>query len=299
MSHADWLTKVAHLNVYKAKHGLAPHKPLLLLVVIEMAERGALRDRRLQLTPEVAFRFTTLWPIVSYRRTQKPDIRMPFYHLSSQKFWQPFMGNGELSPDKKLTCYVTLDEEFLSLLQSSAFRNQARRILIAKWFLPAERNALYVLYRIPVPSHDEIARDAQFELPDDAKRVGREARFRLDVVPAYDYSCALTGYRVTTIHAGSIVDAAHIHAFKDSCNNDPRNGIALCKNAHWLFDNGLWSIDDDYRIIVAREQFMEESPDQITLKEYHGKKIRLPENVALWPAQRHLSWHRKHCLLTA
>src|SRR6266540_2520352 len=30
--------------------------------------------------------------------------------------------------------------------------------------------------------------------------------------------------------------------FADSRNNDPCNGIALCKNAHWLFDQGLWTI---------------------------------------------------------
>ena len=40
-----------------------------------------------------------------------------------------------------------------------------------------------------------------------AKTIGREARFRLNIVAAYNYTCALTGYRLTTITAGSIVDA--------------------------------------------------------------------------------------------
>ncbi len=35
------------------------------------------------------------------------------------------------------------------------------------------------------------------------------------------------------------VGAAHIHRVADSGNNDPRNGSALCKNAHWMFDVGL------------------------------------------------------------
>ena len=63
----------------------------------------------------------------------------------------------------------------------------------------------------------------------------------MDVV-AYKHTCALTGYRMTTLDMGgmeSIVDAAHIHAFSDSRNNDPRNGLALSKNAHWQFDRGL------------------------------------------------------------
>ena len=73
---------------------------------------------------------------------------------------------------------------------------------------------------------------------------------------------ALTGYRLTTVSAGSIVDGAHIHQFSDSRNNDPRNGLALCKNAHWLFDNGLWTLADDYSVIVAAGRFSEDSPDQ-------------------------------------
>jgi putative restriction endonuclease len=47
------------------------------------------------------------------------------------------------------------------------------------------------------------------------------------------------------------VDAAHIHQFADSRNNDPRNGLALSKNAHWLFDNGLRALTDDFKVIVA------------------------------------------------
>ena len=63
---------------------------------------------------------------------------------------------------------------------------------------------------------------------------GRDARFRIEVVVvAYKHTCALTGYRMTTLEMESIVDAAHIHEFSDSRNNDPRNGLALAKNAHW------------------------------------------------------------------
>jgi putative restriction endonuclease len=112
-------------------------------------------------------------------------------------------------------------------------------------------------------------------------------------VAAYNYTCALTGYRLTTITAGSIVDGAHIHQFADSRNNDPRNGLALCKNAHWLFDQGLWSITDDYRVVVATGKYAEDSPDQKSLMQYHGELIRLPKNNELWPNPVYLTWHRK------
>ena len=115
----------------------------------------------------------------------------------------------------------------------------------------------------------------------------------------YHHTCALTGYRVTTIGLGAIVDAAHIHQFSDSRNNDPKNGMALCKNAHWLFDVGLWSVGDDYRIIVANNAFSEDSPDQKPLTEYHGSRLRLPKDEGLWPDPKHLAWHRKHKFLGA
>lgn len=295
MSSADqWLHRLANLNVYQAKHGRAPHKALLLLVILEMADRGELPGDVLVLTPELSYAFDTFWTVVKHRRTQPPDARMPFHHLTTDRVWQALTADGRKSPHRSVTTHVRLQPGFAECLADGEFRDHARRILIATYFEPAERNALYHLVGLAVPPADEIARDANFELPDDARTVGREARFRLDIVPAYRYTCALTGYRVTTIARGTIVDAAHIHQFSDSRNNDVRNGLALCKNAHWLFDNGLWSVDDDYRILVAKSAFAEDSPDQKPLTDYHGQRLRLPMDETAWPDPKHLAWHRKH-----
>src|SRR5690606_37942606 len=100
----------------------------------------------------------------------------------------------------------------------------------------------------------------------------------------YDYTCALTGYRLTTIAGASIVDAAHIHQFADSRNNEISNGLALSKNAHWLFDQGLWTISDDFRVIVAVGVFTESAGDPgLLLQSRHGMPIRLPKDKSLWP----------------
>ena len=202
------------------------------------------------------------------------------------------MVNGELSKHRSTTAYVVPDPEFVEACRDSEFRRQARCILIATHFEPAERNALYHLVGIEIPQGDAITRDAFFETAHDAEKAGRSARFRLDIVSAYNYTCALTGYRVTTISAGAIVDAAHIHQFSDSRNNDPNNGLALCKNAHWQFDAGLWTIDDDYRVVVAKEAFTESSPNQKSLSEMQGQRLLLPHNEVIWPSKVHLAWHR-------
>ena len=99
----QWLAKIVKLRVYRAKGGPAPHKPLLLLVVLELAEQGLLPKEVLPLTPELAYRFCTYWNIVAQRRTQRPDVRFPFHHLQGDGFWTALDENGKPSPDDKLT----------------------------------------------------------------------------------------------------------------------------------------------------------------------------------------------------
>jgi len=127
--------------------------------------------------------------------------------------------------------------DFVAFAKDPACRDQARRILIARYFQPSERAALYDLVGLPIPSADQIARDAAYKSPDEVARQGREPiRIRdrtlgfcvvsgvlspYPKVAAYHYTCALTRYRLTAIAGGSIVDAAHIHQFSDSRNNDP------------------------------------------------------------------------------
>jgi len=91
---------------------------------------------------------------------------------------------------------------------------------------------------------------------------------------------------------GSIVDAAHIHRFADSRNNDPSNGLALCKNAHWLFDTGLWTLDDDYRVGVATTKFSESGAEGLRLKTAQSPKPKAQSLRACRPDPVHMAWHR-------
>jgi putative restriction endonuclease len=272
-----WLKVAAKLRVDR-KDNIAPHKPLLLLVVAELAEHGKL-EPILPLTGELVFRFLAFWTVVANRRLQKPNIRLPFYHMRSDGCWTPLNEHGEPTFERMRAA-------------DAPFRKRLRRILIVRYFTdPAERAALYDLVRLPVPSDDVVKADAK--LYTESRERGREARFRLTVVPAYHYTCALTGYRCVTTDAGSIVDAAHIHQFADSRNNHPQNGLALSKNAHWMFDAGLWSLDKDYRVIVAVDRFDEMGEDAFLLKRLAGRQIRLPTRRDYWPDRTHLAWHRE------
>ena len=132
----DWLAKIANLNIDKASGDPAPHKPLLLLVILELAEQGLLPNQVLPLTPELAFRFCTYWSIVASRRKQRPDVRYPFFHLKSNGCWSPLGGDGKAATDRREVRYANMPSDFVAFARDPACRDQARRILIAKYFPP-------------------------------------------------------------------------------------------------------------------------------------------------------------------
>ena len=99
----EWLPRIRDLN--KARNN-APHKPLLLLTVLDLAEVDELPPESISLTPEITFRFETFAQIVAYRRTQRIDIRMPFHHLKSDGFWQAYAEDGSPSKHRSVTQYV-------------------------------------------------------------------------------------------------------------------------------------------------------------------------------------------------
>jgi putative restriction endonuclease len=288
----QWLGKLAKLKIDKARGDPAPHKPLLLLVILELAEQELLPSHTLPLTPELAFRFCAYWRVVSHRRSQRPDIRYPFFHLKSDGIWSTLDEHGQPTTERFKARFAVMPSDFVAFARDPVSRDRARRLLIAKYFPLDERLSLYTLVGMPIPDEDTISQDASYMAPEEAKKQGREARFRLNIVAAYNYTCSLTRYRLTTITGASIVDAAHIHQFADSRNNDLGNGLALTKNAHWMFDNGLWTLSDDYKVIVAHGSFAEGGPAYHLLAQFDGQKIELPSEVKLWPNLIHIAWHR-------
>ncbi len=285
------LYKLSHLNIDRAK-GVAPHKPLLLLCLLEMAEQCELTQEMMPVTGELAFRFASYWTVVSHRRQQRPEIKLPLYHMKSDGFWAPLDEQGNVLKHRELPATLRFTPEFLTTINDGVLRRQARSILIRTYFEPGEQMALCALTGCDASTLTVGADDQSVDK--EAVERGREGRFRIGVVTAYDYTCALTGYRLVTLNAGTIVDACHIHQFASSRNNDLDNGIALSKSAHWLFDNGLWSLTDDYAILIADRYFAEAGESALLLAHRRGRKISLPAARAHWPATKHLQWHRNH-----
>src|SRR5205085_391638 len=118
----------------------------------------------------------------------------------------------------------------------------------------------------------------------------RHALFPKVVKALYNHSCCVCQLNAHTNVGGGLIDAAHIMPFGLFHNDDPRNGIAFCKNHHWGFDSGWFSIGDDYRILVSL-RLLNASTFIMA-----GVTIAIPSQTALSPAPNALEWHRNNVL---
>ena len=79
----------AHLNVNKKGGQIAPHKPLLLLAIMDLVEQGIINSNRIELTDELVSTFDRKKRILTPNvRHFKPVIGTPFFHMQYEPFWQ-------------------------------------------------------------------------------------------------------------------------------------------------------------------------------------------------------------------
>ena len=85
--------------------------------------------------------------------------------------------------------------------------------------------------------------------------------------------------------------AAHIIGKKELGTDDPRNGIALSQSAHWAFDRGIFTITDQFEVLIhpkARSANIAAFP----LLELDRRPILLPKDSQYRPHPEALEWHR-------
>jgi putative restriction endonuclease len=295
-----WLGKLANLNAAKtAGIGIAPHKPLMLFSVMDLIERGSLRDRWVAYNAELVTAFRNYWHHVNERRGNQPEITMPFNALGGDRdaVWKRFDEHGNPSKSKLTTRHCKLDADLYECLQDSEFRKQARRLLIATYFPAPEQTALCSHFGLPVPDTAEMNEFKQDrEAFKKQQNEGRTSRFRSDIGAGYLYTCALTGYRLECT-LGFMAQACRIHEHSKSRNNDPGNGLALTPDAHWMFDKGLWTAipkGGDFIIHIAIGNYTESSAHSEFLARHQGRPLHFDTNAKLRPAVEHLEWHRRH-----
>lgn len=136
----------------------------------------------------------------------------------------------------------------------------------------------------------------------------REARFRDDVLLAYDHACAVTGFsigRVSPARLHGLVDAAHIRPVWDKGADGVANGLALTPTLHRFFDRGLFtaSYQDGRPVIVVSprlDHVMVASPDgRSRLSLNNGDLLKLPTDRRSWPHPDALAYHERRVFLSS
>ena len=275
-----------------------PHKPAMLLAVMDLIAEGALTENLIPFSPALRERFRRYFEVVRSANDQNTPEN-PFFYLRSEGFWthRATPGNEALvmalrSPPAvgqipQLIEGAVLDDALFALLKKPSHRSQLRDVLISRYF-PFHRDALAALAPAP-PSLQETA--PEFEEAAQARSRG----FSRIVVVVYEHQCAACGLRLRLPNGATIVDAAHLIPFSVSYDDHPRNGMALCKNHHWAMDSRLIAPGPDHRW-HATKHLDDRQPGERDLLQLAGRRLILPKEPAYHPHPDALDWRLKALL---
>jgi hypothetical protein len=81
------------LHQYGRRGEYAPHKPILLLSIIELIEKEEITTPEVECTNKLVVTFNRYWEELAPQNFRK-DIATPFFHLKSDSFWELVPRNG-------------------------------------------------------------------------------------------------------------------------------------------------------------------------------------------------------------
>ncbi|PSN16707.1 HNH endonuclease [filamentous cyanobacterium CCT1] len=305
--------KFAKLNVNRHRErGAAPHKPVLLISVMELIEQGKMRLNQVPLSPELISTFLKYWRSL-VRTDHRSDISLPFVHLTGDGFWHlafypdsetatpTGLGRKGVTAVRRMVQYAWLDPELFAILQDPGQRVILLRVLIDSWFAGRSNE----IEQLSLIDEFELVKTQLLreggatyrveDLKDEENIVVRNGAFRKIVVSLYDQRCAFCGLRIISADGQDIVDGAHIKPFAEFRDDRFVNGLALCKNHHWAFDHGWFGVDDNYRILIPSDRFTEDAAiESRRMNEFGGEKINLPKDQKNMPSLESLRWHREN-----
>jgi putative restriction endonuclease len=300
----EWLERL--YNLRRDKHGSheRPHKPVLLLSILDLIDRGKVKDNQVAFTPELASTFRRYFSVVR-RHDDQPSIENPFYFLSGDGFWsiekpgqgalyQP--GNASSPPSMKVlrSAEGRFDPQLWRLMQNPVSRAQLREALVTRYF-PEQRGQLASIS--PQHSSREFPEPGRGLQLNEEFEQARSGAFRQTILAIYDYTCAACGLRVRLNDGFSLVDAAHLIPFNVTRDDKPNNGLALCPNHHRAMDRFLISPCPDakhragiWRVGPALDARLE---GQRALVALDGQRVIAPSEEKFCPAVESLQWRQE------
>ena len=297
-------------------HGNAPHKPILLLSVLQSFQNNQILDQRIYLTPELVGLFKTNWSLLV---TTQHDCRIsyPFYYLKSDKFWRLVPKSGfeninqmgsimkSFSTLNAAVDFALIPDDLYQLMKDERNNRILQHLLLDEYFPDTKSNFInseagqYNLFNLLEEKilHEDAA-EYKTEIQqllrqnDEEEIFIRGSIFKREIPRIYNYTCCVSGMKTSATSAVSMVDACHIIPFSHSFDDTITNGIALCPNLHRAFDRGLIAIDSDYRVRVSG--IFHEEASNYCIKYFDGKRILLPSDRNFFPFAGNFDWHLKN-----
>ena len=276
--------QVDHLNVWSRGDQRAPHKPLLLLLVL---------GRKFQDLPdEVSFaeiEGTLTDLLVEFgplRQVYHPEY--PFWRLQKDGIW-------EVTSDIPLRPLASNAGALVTELRHKNARGRlpqwASDELSANPRLLIDVAQSILDSHFPYSLHEDIAAAVGLALKADI-RYRRDPQFRSKVLMAYEYSCAICGLDVRLGNVTIGLEAAHIKWRQAHGPDVEENGLALCAIHHKLFDFGALSLTNSGIIILSRQlNGSGDFADRVL--RHHGTAVRPPQDPAHAPGNNYILWHHK------
>ncbi|WP_300668216.1 HNH endonuclease [Desulfoluna sp.] len=287
----------------------APHKPFLLLAIMDLMEAGRITENRFEPSLELVEAFSSYWDKL-FSKTKISTMAYPFPRLQGDgvltliplpEVSHPLPPTEIHSLHKLRSCYshAQLDDCLYILLQGPKTREILRSALITHYFAPEIRPIIQGESRVNRLSatYTQYLLNRKTLTPNEVKevtvtRIVRDRGFRGALLPEYDHRCALCKVRVQTPEEHHVVDAAHIIPFAETQNNDLTNGLSLCKLCHWAFDEGMLGIDKHHQIIVSHH-LKSAGNSAAHLLGLENCPIVEPRDQTFSPGFDNLAWHRR------
>jgi len=311
MSLEDYLKKLTRLNIGRVGSHERPHKPALLLAIISTVESGRLHGNRICYDPDLYSLFCKYFDVVK-TADDAVNMRDPFWRLRTDGFLEHCPNSGfenvvssqSTAPTvgqlHQICSHSTLPTEFYDLLQDPHSRRQLREAIIHRYFADKAGEVQHIVdeeqgigaYERFLEEETGATKRPSPELPETV----RDQAFRRVVRRAYDHRCAACGLRVV-LNDLVLVEAAHLIPFAVSHDDDPRNGMALCKNHHWAMDYDLIAPTTDLSWRVNRH-LDDRIEGQRDLLDLAGRSVILPTLDRFHPKVESLRWREERLDIT-
>lgn len=122
-------------------------------------------------------------------------------------------------------------------------------------------------------------------------RAVRDRAFRRNVLAAYGSRCCFSGLKLINGGGRAEVEAAHIKPVQCGGPDAVANGLALSGTAHWMFDRGLITLDDDLAFRVSRHVNDVESVWNFLQS---SRSATPADRTTNRPHPNFLAWHREN-----